>query len=49
MRLLPYVAQNYHPLLYHNYEETCCLFFPTDCYTRIHNAGRRILESLVLK
>jgi len=28
MLLLPYAVQKYHPLLYHNYNETCCQLVP---------------------
>ena len=36
-------AQNYHPLLYHNYNETCCLLVPLWIATHAHSvtvAGR---------
>ena len=43
MWLLPYAAQNYHPLLYHNYNKTCCLLVPPWIATHAHSvnhAGR---------
>jgi len=33
---MPYAAQNYHPLLYHNYNETCCLLVPPWIATHAH-------------
>ena len=49
MWLLPYAAQNYHPLLYHNCNETCCLLFPFWIATHAHtNAGRLRLAKATL-
>jgi len=43
MLLLPHVDQNYHPLLYHNYNKTCGLLVPLWIATHAHSvtdAGR---------